>query len=132
MLCLFIAPKARASEWNQETILTFSAPVRLPHIMLPAGTYIFELANSLADRNIVMVYNADRSQLLDIIMTNADYRLVPTSHTIIKFAETRSGRADAIKEWFYPGDNYGHEIPYPKHSGVEHQEVTARVMRTAA
>jgi hypothetical protein len=29
---------AMADEWNKKTILTFSAPVELPGIVLPAGT----------------------------------------------------------------------------------------------
>jgi hypothetical protein len=126
-LCLFIVPLARAGEWNQETILTFSAPVRLPHVTLPAGTYTVQLADDIADRDLVLVFNADRTRLLDIEMTAADYRPSPTGRTVIKFVETRSG-IDAVKEWFYPGTDDGHEFIYPDNSGVKSTEVTAKLL----
>ncbi len=33
---------------------------------------------------------------------------------MIKFAERPVGTPEAIKAWFYPGDNFGHEFVYPK------------------
>ena len=60
VLCVLAAPKAKADEWNQKTIVTFSAPVEVPGVgqhILPAGTYVFKLMNSLSDRNIVQILN---------------------------------------------------------------------------
>ena len=55
VLCIIVAPKAKADEWNQKTVVTFSAPVEVPGVgqhILPAGTYVFKLMDSLSDRNI--------------------------------------------------------------------------------
>ena len=38
----------RADEGNQKTTLTFSEPVELPGIVLPAGKYVFKLVETTA------------------------------------------------------------------------------------
>ena len=43
-----------------------------------------------------------------------DYRLRPTGRPIITFEERAPGAPEAVKAWFYPGDNYGHEFVYSK------------------
>lgn len=45
------------------TYLTFSGPVALPGVILTAGTYAFELADSGGAANIVMVRNEKRSHV---------------------------------------------------------------------
>ena len=40
-LAALIASPARADEWNKKTFLTFSGPVQVPGVTLPAGTYTF-------------------------------------------------------------------------------------------
>ena len=47
------APQAKADDWNQKTIFTFSGPVEIPGQALTAGTYVFKLADSQTNRNIV-------------------------------------------------------------------------------
>jgi hypothetical protein len=64
---------AKADAWDQATKLTFSGPVEVPGLALPAGTYWFTLADSDSDRNIVQVWNEDRTQLLKTILAIPDY-----------------------------------------------------------
>ena len=40
------AQRATADEWDQKTIFTFSNVVEIPGQVLPAGTYVFKLADS--------------------------------------------------------------------------------------
>ncbi len=119
LLCVFSVSRAIADEWNQATKLTFSAPVELPGVSLSAGTYWFTLMNDDADRNIVQVWGADRMHLLATILAIPDYRLQPTGKTVIKFSERPAGTPEAIRAWFYPGDNYGREFVYPKSKATE-------------
>jgi hypothetical protein len=51
-----ILTPAIADEWNKETKLTFSAPVAVPGKVLDAGKYVFRLADSQSDRNIVQSF----------------------------------------------------------------------------
>src|ERR1700683_1735064 len=56
MACL-----AKADEWDQKTIFTFSAPVEVPGKVLLPGTYVFRLADSASDRNIIQVFNKNET-----------------------------------------------------------------------
>jgi hypothetical protein len=114
------ASPAKADESNKLTYFTFSAPVELPgNKVLPAGTYAFKLLDSAGDRNIVQIFNKDLTMLYATVLTIPDYRPQPHDKTIIKFSETSPGGPEAIKEWFYPGDNYGQEFVYPKSRATE-------------
>jgi hypothetical protein len=103
---------ARADEWNKETTLTFSAPVEVPGRVLPAGKYVFKLADSDSDRNIVQIFNADQTRLITTILGIPDYQLEPASKTDVTFQERSAGAPEAIHSWFYPGDNAGVDFLY--------------------
>lgn len=105
---------ARADESDKKTVLTFSQPVEIPGHVLPAGTYVFKLLNSMTDRHVVQVFNADESKLIATILAISDYRLTPTDKTVIKFAEVPAGSPEVIRAWFYPGNTIGQEFVYPR------------------
>ncbi len=109
-----LAPRMKADSWNQLTKVTFSQPVEIPGQVLPAGTYWLKLLDSPSDRNIVQIYNADKTRQIAMIVAIPDYRLKPTDKTVITFDERSSNSPEAVKAWFYPGDNYGQEFVYPK------------------
>jgi hypothetical protein len=109
----------RADGWNQATKISFSAPVEVPRQVLPAGTYWFTLADNMSDRNVVQIWNSDRSQLLNTILAIPDYRLKPSGKTVINFEERPAGQPEAIHSWFYPGSNHGEEFVYPKARATE-------------
>jgi hypothetical protein len=119
-MCVFVItvmtlPTAlMADEWNKATQMTFNEPVEVPGMVLPAGTYWFTLADNEPDRNIVEIWNADRTHLINTILAIPDYRLKPTGKTVVHFEERPSDAPEAIHSWFYPGDNYGEEFVYPK------------------
>lgn len=94
--------------------MTFNDPVEIPGKVLPAGTYVFKLADSQSDRTIVEVFIADENQILATILAIANYRLDIPEKTLVTFEERSSGSPEALHSWFYPGDNYGIEFVYPK------------------
>ena len=114
-----MAPQARADEWNQKTVFTFSGPVEIPGQVLQPGTYVFKLADSTSDRNIVEVFNKDENHFYGFFLAIPDYRLKPSDKPIITFEERATGSPEAVKAWFYPGENYGHDFVYPKAKAVE-------------
>ena len=111
---LFASSNANADTWNKATKITFPEPVEVSGTVLPSGTYWFQLLDSPADRHIVQIWNADRSRLITTILALPNYRLRPSGDTVVKFAERPSGTPEAVKAWFYPGDNFGQEFVYPK------------------
>lgn len=105
---------ARADTWNKKTVVTFSQAVEVPGKVLPAGTYTFRLLDSSSDRHIVQIFNEDGTQLITTILAINDYRLQPTGDTVMKFNERPGDSPEALRAWFYPGDNFGQEFVYPK------------------
>jgi len=114
-----LLPSARADTWNKKTVVTFSQAVEIPGKILPAGTYTFQLLDSPSDRHIVQVFNADGSQIITTILAINDYRLQPTGETIMKFNERPGDSPEALRAWFYPGDNFGQEFVYPKARAIQ-------------
>jgi LPXTG-motif cell wall-anchored protein len=47
------------------------------------------------------------------VITIPDYRLRTRGKTVITFEERAADSPEAIKAWFFPGDNYGQEFVYP-------------------
>jgi hypothetical protein len=115
---------AMADVANKKTKLTFSGPVQVPGATLPAGTYVFKLMDSSADRHIVQVTNVRGDKTYATILAIPDYRINATSKTVMYFGERKSGTPPAVKSWFYPGDNYGDRFVYPK---VEATKIAAEV-----
>lgn len=129
---LLTALSAIADEWNKKTIVTFSALVELPGIVLPAGTYVFKLLDSQSNRNIVQVLNANETQVFATILAIPNYRLIPTDGTVLRFEERPSNTPEAVRAWFYPGDNFGQEFVYPKKRGAELAEAASVPVLTGA
>ena len=112
-------PQAKADEWDQKTVFTFSGPVEIPGQVLLPGTYVFKLMDSQSDRSTVQVFSKNEHHLFGTFLTIPDYRLKPAGKPIITFEERATGSPEAVKAWFYPGENYGHDFVYPKVKAVE-------------
>ena len=110
---LFYGVAAHADEWDQSTKMTFSQPIQIPGRTLPAGTYLFKLANT-NDRSLVEIFNADGTELYATAMTIATERKGPADNTVVTLAQQNPGTPDALLKWFYPGEVTGHEFVYPK------------------
>jgi hypothetical protein len=109
-----MTPRASADESDQKTIFTFSGRVEIPGQLLETGTYVFKLAESDSDRDIVQIFNKDETHFYGTFLTIPDKRLHVAGKTIITFDEALAGSPEAIRAWFYPGDTFGHEFVYPK------------------
>jgi hypothetical protein len=122
MVFVMLSSAASAQSWNKKTVVTFSAPFEIPGVdaqVLPAGTYVFKLLDSQSDRHIVQVFNKDETHVYSTILAIPNYRLQPTDKTVMTFAERATGEPQAIRAWFYPGDNSGQEFVYPKKRAAE-------------
>jgi len=107
------APKrAAADEWDRRTLVTFSQDVELSGTLLPAGTYIFKLADSRLDRHTVQVLDL-RGNVITTVITIAAVRSTPTHNTTMTFDENAPGSPHPIKAWFYAGRLDGEEFLRP-------------------
>jgi hypothetical protein len=125
MVVLALLPKVMADEWNKKTIVAFNHRVEIPGgKVLPAGKYVFKLLDSASDRNIVQIFNEDQTHLYASIVAIPNYRLRPTDKTVMTFGARAAGSAEAIRAWFYPGDNWGQEFVYPRTRAVKLAKLT--------
>jgi hypothetical protein len=129
---LIMLPVAHADEWDQASQLTFSQSVQIPGRVLPAGTYWFVLADTVANRNIIQVFNSDRSTLYATVFAVTAERPHPSDNTTITFAKRESMPTNAIVTWFYPGDNSGHEFVYSKSEEQELARAKRQTIMAAA
>lgn len=124
-VALAFSSSAQADEWNKKTVITFNQPVEIPgNIVLPAGTYVFELVDSMSDRHIVRISNKDRSHVYATILAIPNWRLETKDKTVMTFGERSVGSPEAIRSWFYPGAQSGEEFVYPKRRAMELAKVT--------
>jgi hypothetical protein len=110
----------QASEADRLTSFTFSAPVEVPGVGLPAGTYIFKLADSGSGSNVVQVFSEDGKILYSTFFALPDTRLEPAEDPTVTFYETAAGSPQAIRTWCYPGGRDGLEFVYPKEHARRH------------
>ena len=110
LLTTALTPLAKADEWNKKTVITTNNPIQIQGKVLEPGRYVLRLLDSPSDRNIVQIYDADETKLEMTVLANSAFRLVPTGDTRITFYESANGQAQALRTWFYPGDNFGLEF----------------------
>jgi hypothetical protein len=118
MICLmllggtYFVPNVRADESDKKTIVTVNEPIQVPGKVLPAGTYVFKLLDS-NNRTLVAIYDADEMHLITTVQGISDVRTETPDKAILQLEERPSGQPQALKAWFYPGDNTGVEFVYP-------------------
>jgi hypothetical protein len=113
MLAACLAPAAHADEWTKLTYFTFSAPVEMPGIVLPAGTYKFELADPDSSRRVVRVSDKEGAKVHGTFLSISNQMMDPADKPLVMFKEAPAGAPEAVKAWFYPGESTGYEFVYP-------------------
>lgn len=107
-------PRAHADAWDKMTIVSVNEPIIAGNKVLDPGTYVWKLLDSPSNRHVVQIYDKDQRHLETTVLAIPNYRLQPQGHTQFSFWETPAGVPKAVRAWFYPGDNFGQEFPYPK------------------
>jgi len=131
VLAVALAPAAHGDDFNKLTLLTFSAPVDLPGITLPAGTYRFALADPESGRRTVRVSDKDGTKQLGMFLSMPNQRVKATDKPVVMFKEAAAGAPPAVQVWFYPAEHTGYEFVYPHDQALKiaratHQPVLAQ------
>jgi len=122
LVAMAVAIQVKADDFNKKTTITFTEPFEVPGAgaqILPAGTYVFKIMESPNDREIVQIFSADELHLYTTILAIPNLRLKATDKTVLTFGERGAGQPEAIKAWFYPGQQWGQEFVYPKKRAIE-------------
>jgi hypothetical protein len=123
---LFLEVAARADEADQSAKITFSQPIEIPGQILPAGTYLFKLADP-NDLDVVRIFNSQGTRLYATLQTATAERAKPTGDLVVVLADQPAGRPETLLKWFYPGDTSGHELVYSKQ---EEQQLAQAPLQT--
>jgi hypothetical protein len=107
---VLLVPGVRADEFNKLTYLTFRGPVQVPGVTLPAGTYMFKLADPETGRRAIQVWDEKGTKLYTTLLTIPDEQLEAKDDPVVMFTERPSAVPQAIKSWFYPGARIGQEF----------------------
>lgn len=114
LLGVFATSAASAMfDTRRTTYFTFSGAVHIPGVALPAGTYIFEIANPEGQADIVRVLSRDRKQVFLMKFTRPIYR--PTERTLkatIAFGESPAGTPPPVTAWYPESETRGREFLY--------------------
>jgi hypothetical protein len=111
---VMLPKSAAADQWNKRTSVTFSQDVEVSGTVLPAGTYVFQLADS-QDRHIVQVFD-QHGGILATVLTIPAARPRSTDDTTMAFDENAASSPHPITAWFYPGCLDGEEFVRPNRS----------------
>lgn len=107
---LFFELAAHADEADQTTEITFNQPIQVPGQVLPAGTYLFKLADD-ENLDVVQIFSQDRMHLYATLETIPTESRQTPEDTAVTLAQQEAG-PNVLLKWFYPGNNTGHEFVY--------------------
>jgi hypothetical protein len=123
--------RAQSTVWDKVTHITIDQPMEVPGgVILQPGKYVMRLADTPSDRHVVEFLNDDQTHIYATVGAINNSRMTPTGKTVITFNEMPAGQPEAIRAWFYPGDNFGQEFIYKKHRGEELSRITKQTVQT--
>src|SRR5687767_12262080 len=102
VLALGMGDTAQAQSSDYRTYFTFTTPVTLPGVTLPAGRYLFRLADPNSSRKVISVLSADGKTPLAMLHTIPNQLMKAPPDPEIRFMETSGNMPPAIKTWWYP------------------------------
>jgi hypothetical protein len=108
------AAAAQIMNADRTTLITFSAPVSVPGMTLPAGTYTFKLLDSQTNRNVVQIFDKDREKIYATLIAIPAQRDEVTNESVVTFKESPASAPPAIRYWYYASERGGQEFAYPK------------------
>lgn len=112
VIAVLVAASAQA--WtNDINYLTFSGPVALPGVTLPAGTYTFRSPSAI-DKNIVQVMNRAETKSYYMGITRPVSRPRGGTALLVTIGEAPARQVPPIQAWFPKGELEGHAFIYEK------------------
>lgn len=110
-LALIAAGSVMAFGVNHENTLTFTRPVALPGVTLPAGNYSFNVVDSSPD--LVIVRDKARTRVFFAAFTSGVVRPPGMSlNAAVTLGEVRANEAPPITVWYEIGSPMGHKFSY--------------------
>ena len=112
ILGVLVAASAHALT-NDTNYVTFSGPVALPGVTLPAGTYTFRTPSDM-DKNIVQVMNRGETKSYYMGITRPVARPRGRTQLLVTVGEASARQVPPIQAWFPLGQTEGHAFIYDR------------------
>jgi hypothetical protein len=114
-LLLGLAASASSHGWSNSIhrdYITFSGTVSLPGVMLPAGTYRFEVPDVALSSGLVSVSSRDGRKVYLTQFTRIVDRPRDRDSLNVMLGEAAPGTAPQVKAWFPIGESTGRQFIY--------------------
>ena len=118
VLGITLTPRANADDvgsvrpLDKSTVLTFSEPVSLPSVTLPAGSYLFHFVDAaVLGPTVLQVMDKDGKVAYATLFTIPIVRTNSDRTSQISFKETKEGAPLQVGAWFFD-DTAGCELIY--------------------
>ena len=117
LVCSLSAPAA-ASFADRDTRFTFSKPIALPGVTLPAGTYTFRLVDPTTGGKVVQILDESGTRSYAMLLSIPAARPDVPKKPEVSFMETAADMPAAVKTWWQEGSTVGHEFVYPSEQAL--------------
>jgi hypothetical protein len=124
------ASPAQAQPEDKRTYFTFSAPIALPGVTLPAGRYLFRLVDTTTTRKVIQVVSDDGKKPFAMMNSIPDIRRDAAKDATVAFYETPRGTPAAVKTYWYPGETTGYQFIYPRAQAKQIAQNTGKPVLT--
>jgi hypothetical protein len=98
---------------NDTNYVTFSGPVALPGVTLPAGTYTFRTPSDM-DKNVVQVMDRGETKSYYMGITRPVSRPRGGAQLLVTIGEASARQVPPIQAWFPLGQTQGHGFIYDR------------------
>jgi hypothetical protein len=124
------ASAVQAQPEDKRTYFTFSGPIALPGVTLPAGRYLFRIVDTTTSRKVIQVLDENQKKPFAMANTIPDQRRDPAKDATVVFYESPRGTPAAVKSWWYPGESIGYQFIYPRSQAKQIAKSTGQPVLT--
>jgi len=124
------ASAVQAQPEDKRTYFTFSGPIALPSVTLPAGRYLFRIVDTTTSRKVIQVLDENQKKPYTMANTIPDQRRDAPKDATVVFYESPRGTPAAVKSWWYPGESIGYQFIYPRAQAKQIAKTTGQPVLT--
>jgi hypothetical protein len=123
-----LAIRAEAAPMERAIRLSFSQPVEIPGMVLPAGSYVFE---DLQLGGLTRIWDANGLHVLATVLTVPTERREPEENNSVILKENGQHAPERVDAWFAPWESIGSEFVYAKasHRAPGPVDITGSVLK---
>ena len=115
---------------TKDIYFTFSQPVTVPNMTLPAGKYLFRVVGD--GRMIVQIFAGNGSKLFGTAMSARAMRRDQPEKPEIRLIESAANSPSAVGTWWYPENREGWEFIYPRDQAAKLAKTAKQSILTTA